>query len=54
MAVLYLGQLAAVGPASEFDTQSAVELITTGRSERVSNGNGVTSSVPARGRGTEG
>jgi D-xylose transport system ATP-binding protein len=30
LAVLYLGRLAAAGPISEFDTQSAVELITTG------------------------
>jgi D-xylose transport system ATP-binding protein len=30
LAVLFLGRLAAEGPISEFDTQSAVELITTG------------------------
>ncbi|HET9689869.1 MAG TPA: ATP-binding cassette domain-containing protein [Acidimicrobiales bacterium] len=30
IAVLYLGKLAAQGPLSEFDTQRAVELITTG------------------------
>jgi ABC-type sugar transport system ATPase subunit len=30
LAVLYLGRLAADGPISEFNTQSAVELITTG------------------------
>ncbi|HEV8064096.1 MAG TPA: ATP-binding cassette domain-containing protein [Acidimicrobiales bacterium] len=30
LAVLYLGRLAAQGPISEFDTQTAVELITTG------------------------
>jgi D-xylose transport system ATP-binding protein len=30
LAVLYLGRLAAEGPISEFNTQSAVELITTG------------------------
>jgi ABC-type sugar transport system ATPase subunit len=55
IAVLYLGQLAAVGPASDFDTQSTVELMTTGRSARVANGNGSsTSSVSARGSGTEG
>jgi ABC-type sugar transport system ATPase subunit len=30
IAVLHLGRMAAQGPASEFDTQSAVELITTG------------------------
>jgi ABC-type sugar transport system ATPase subunit len=55
IAVLYLGRLAAVGPASDFDTQSTVELMTTGRSARVGNGNGSSeSSVSARGRGTEG
>jgi len=55
IAVLYLGQLAAVGPASDFDTQSTVELMTTGRSARVGNGNGSSaSSVSARGSGTEG
>jgi len=30
LAVLYLGKLVAEGPISEFDTQSAVELMTTG------------------------
>jgi ABC-type sugar transport system ATPase subunit len=30
VAVLYLGRLAAVGPVSEFDTQSIVEVMTTG------------------------
>jgi ABC-type sugar transport system ATPase subunit len=30
VAVLYLGRLAAVGPVSEFDTQSVVEVMTTG------------------------
>jgi ABC-type sugar transport system ATPase subunit len=30
LAVLYLGKMAAEGPLSEFDTQSAVEYITTG------------------------
>jgi ABC-type sugar transport system ATPase subunit len=32
LAVLYLGRMAASGPASQFDTQSAVEWITTGSS----------------------
>jgi D-xylose transport system ATP-binding protein len=57
LAVLYLGQLAATGPASDFDTQSTVELMTTGGSDRVghSNGNGAESlSSPGRGSGTEG
>jgi len=39
LVVLYLGQLVAAGPASDFDTQSAVELMTTGTSTRLS-GNG--------------
>jgi D-xylose transport system ATP-binding protein len=53
IAVLYLGGLAAAGPASDFDTQSVVELMTTGASARVGgNGNG---SEPASslGSGTE-
>ena len=40
IAVLYLGRLVAVGPAAEFDTQSAVELMTTGGSTRPPNGSG--------------
>jgi D-xylose transport system ATP-binding protein len=38
IAVLYLGRLAAVGPAAEFDRQSAVDLMTTGASTRLGNG----------------
>jgi ABC-type sugar transport system ATPase subunit len=39
VAVLYLGRLAAVGPVSEFDTQSIVEVMTTGsRSSRQTGG----------------
>jgi ABC-type sugar transport system ATPase subunit len=34
IAVLYLGRLAAMAPASEFDTQSIVELMTTGAAGR--------------------
>lgn len=34
LAVLYLGRLAACGPVGEFDQQSVVDLMTTGRSER--------------------
>jgi ABC-type sugar transport system ATPase subunit len=37
IAVLYLGRLAATGPAAEFNTQSVVEYMTTGSSTR-SNG----------------
>jgi D-xylose transport system ATP-binding protein len=40
IAVLYLGRLAAVGPAAEFDRQSAVDLMTTGASTRLGNGTG--------------
>jgi len=40
IAVLYLGRLASVGPASGFDSQSVVEYMTTGSASR-SNGNGV-------------
>jgi D-xylose transport system ATP-binding protein len=34
VAVLYLGSLAAVGPKDQFDTQSVVDLMTTGASSR--------------------
>lgn len=37
-AVLYLGRLVAVGPAAEFDRQSVVDLMTTGRTSREVNG----------------
>ncbi|MDA8320541.1 MAG: ATP-binding cassette domain-containing protein [Actinomycetota bacterium] len=40
IAVLYLGRLAAVGPASEFDSQSVVEYMTTGKSSRSGNNSG--------------
>ena len=40
IAVLYLGRLAAVGPASEFDSQSVVEYMTTGKSSRSVNNSG--------------
>ena len=40
LAVLYLGRLVAVGPAAEFDRQSAVDLMTTGASARLGNGSG--------------
>ena len=35
LAVLHLGRMAATGPASGFDTQTVVELMTTGRSSRL-------------------
>jgi ABC-type sugar transport system ATPase subunit len=34
LAVLYLGQLVSVGPLADYDTASAVDLMTTGRSQR--------------------
>jgi D-xylose transport system ATP-binding protein len=34
LAVLYLGRLVTSGPASDYDTASAVDLITTGASQR--------------------
>jgi len=56
VAVLYLGRLAAAGPAADFNTQSVVELMTTGTSARVS-GNGYASDPASQGgrdSGTEG
>jgi ABC-type sugar transport system ATPase subunit len=38
IAVLYLGRLVAQGPASEFDRQSVVDIMTTGASTRGGNG----------------
>lgn len=53
IAVLYLGRLAATGPASDFDTQSVVELMTTGRSARAgSNGSAIEPGPSSRGRGS--
>ena len=40
IAVLYLGQLVASAPASEFDRQSVVEYMTTGTAGREPAGNG--------------
>jgi len=55
IAVLYLGKLASVGPATEYDTASVVDLMTTGASARMRNGGG---SEPAAsgnvGSGSEG
>ncbi len=34
LAVLYLGRLVSIGPASDYDTASAVDLITTGTTQR--------------------
>jgi D-xylose transport system ATP-binding protein len=38
LAVLYLGRLVSVGPAADYDTASAVDLMTTGTSQRTRNG----------------
>jgi D-xylose transport system ATP-binding protein len=38
LAVLYLGRLVSAGPVSEYDTASAVDLMTTGASHRTLNG----------------
>ena len=48
IAVLYLGKLVAQGPASEFDRQSVVDIMTTGASTRRGNGGG---DEPAGSRG---
>jgi ABC-type sugar transport system ATPase subunit len=52
IAVLYLGQLVAQGPATDFDPQSVVEIMTTGTSSR--HGNGNQAAVPRGGDGLEG
>jgi D-xylose transport system ATP-binding protein len=55
IAVLYLGTLAAVGPAAEFDRQSAVDLMTTGASTRLGNGTGAgRADAPGVSTGAEG
>jgi ABC-type sugar transport system ATPase subunit len=51
LAVLYLGRLVSAGPVSEYDTASAVDLMTTGASHRT---NGAGSSVRPVDSGTEG
>jgi ABC-type sugar transport system ATPase subunit len=55
IAVLYLGRMVAVGPAGEFDRQSAVDLMTTGASTRLGNGTGAGhAESPGVAAGTEG
>jgi ABC-type sugar transport system ATPase subunit len=54
LAVLYLGTLAAVGPADEFDTQSVVDLMTTGTSSRQVNGRGGLGASSGFSSGSEG
>jgi ABC-type sugar transport system ATPase subunit len=53
-AVLYLGRLAAVGPAADFDRQSLVDLMTTGTTSRQTNGNGEQAPPGGGGAGGEG
>jgi ABC-type sugar transport system ATPase subunit len=45
LAVLYLGRLAGVGPTSQYDRQSVVDLMTTGASSRVGGHEDRTSAV---------
>jgi ABC-type sugar transport system ATPase subunit len=54
IAVLYLGKLAAVGPAAEFDRQSIVDLMTTGISTRLGNGSSVAAASRGASSGSEG
>jgi ABC-type sugar transport system ATPase subunit len=49
IAVLYLGRLVSAGPASDYDTASTVDLMTTGASQRVGGSGGPNGSPgPAR------
>jgi ABC-type sugar transport system ATPase subunit len=54
IAVLYLGRLAAVGPAADFDPQSAVDLMTTGTTSRQVNGTGENMTPRGSTSGSEG
>jgi ABC-type sugar transport system ATPase subunit len=54
IAVLYLGRLVAVGPAAEFDRQSAVDLMTTGATSRLMEGNGEDAPLGGSTSGSEG
>ena len=54
IAVLYLGRLASVGPASDYDTASVVDLMTTGASQRVGVANGTNSLAPTPDSSPEG
>ena len=54
IAVLYLGRLAAVGPAADFDPQSAVDLMTTGATSRQVNGTGENMTLRGSSSGSEG
>ena len=48
LAVLYLGRMVSSGPASDYDTASAVDLMTTGASRRAGNGGGARIPNPGR------
>ncbi|HYB87241.1 MAG TPA: ATP-binding cassette domain-containing protein [Streptosporangiaceae bacterium] len=54
VAVLYLGQLVAVGPAADFDRQSTVDLMTTGATTRQVSGHGDGESSRSSTSGAEG
>jgi D-xylose transport system ATP-binding protein len=55
IAVLYLGRLASVGPASGFDSQSVVEYMTTGSASSNGHGSAITSAAStAASGGSEG
>ncbi len=54
LAVLYLGRLAEAGPVVDFDTQSVVDLMTTGMSSRTVDGNGSSLTKPGISAGSEG
>jgi D-xylose transport system ATP-binding protein len=51
LAVLYLGKLVSVGPASDYDTASAVDLMTSGASQRTSNGHSPARNPDSRSEG---
>jgi ABC-type sugar transport system ATPase subunit len=45
LAILYLGSMVSEGPASNYDSQSVVEYMTTGRSSRATGGERVSVSA---------
>jgi D-xylose transport system ATP-binding protein len=51
LAVLYLGKLVSVGPASDYDTASAVDLMTSGASQRTGNGHSPARNTDSRSEG---
>jgi ABC-type sugar transport system ATPase subunit len=50
IAVLYLGRLVSAGPVSDYDTASAVDLMTTGASQRVGGNGGPNGGSPGPAR----